>query len=402
MVETTQNEADTQSKPADLKRWTPEGIFELLEAKATGPGARFARLAHQIAITLGVGALILGSEPSVAARFDAVLSPIFWTIAVLFAIEYVLRLVFAPWAHWAHRGEHWWSRVHFATSFLGLIDFAATAPYIALALGMSAADARLFGALWLVKLTPYAEGLELVGRVLRSARGPLISLFVGFLMIMVLAGTLAYVLEGETQPEAFGSIPRALWWAIATLTTVGYGDAVPVTAAGRLLGGVVMICGIMVFALWAGILASTFADEMRRRTFLKTWDLVARVPYFSGLGAGIIADVTRLLRPWDVTAGTTVMRRGHPGDCMYFIASGEVSVKLNPQPLTLAEGAFFGEMALITGEPRSATAVAQTECQLLTLDLADFRELAGRHPDLTAAIDEEARRRRAAIAAAGR
>src|SRR5205814_10048000 len=82
------------------------------------------------------------------------------------------------------------------------------------------------------------------------------------------------------------------------------------------------------------------------------------------------------------------------GDCMYCIASGEVSVKLIPQPVTLKEGAFFGEIALVTGEPRSATAVAATECRLLTLDLADFRELAGRHSDLTTVIEEEATRRR--------
>jgi voltage-gated potassium channel len=399
MDESAQSEQQMSSAPGRrAMRWNPEGIFDLLDAKATGPGAKIARLAHQIGIGLGVAIMVLASEASVRARFGAAIDPIFWAIAVLFAIEYGLRLALAPWAHWAHRGEHWWSRVHFATSFLGLVDLAATCPLVALGAGMQPENAELFGALWLIKLTPYADGLELVGRVLRTARGPLLSLFLGFMMVMLLAGTLAHLFESEAQPESFGSIPRALWWAIATLTTVGYGDAVPVTVAGRLLGGVVMICGIGVFALWAGILATTFSDEMRRRAFLKTWDLVAHVPYFNGLGAGLIAEVARLLRAWEVTAGTTVMRRGQPGDCMYFIASGEVSVKLAPQPLTLEEGSFFGEIAIITGEPRSATAVAETDCQLLILDLADFRDLAGRHPDLTAAIDAEAKRRRMQIA----
>jgi voltage-gated potassium channel len=377
-----------------MRQVSLDGLFELLDAKATGPGARIARLTHQIGIGLGVAAMVLATDPATQSDFGRLIDPVFWTIAVLFALEYAVRLALAPWAHWAHRGESWHARVHFATSFLGVIDFAATWPLIALAVGMDAGPARLFGALWLIKLAPYADGLEIDGRVLRSARGPLLSLFLGFLMIMLLAGTLAYVFEGAAQPQTFGSIPLTLWWAITTLTTVGYGDAVPSTPLGRVLGGMVMLCGIGIFALWAGILATTFADEMRRRAFLKTWDLVARVPYFSGLGAGMIAEVARLLKAWDVPSGTTVMRRGQPGDCMYFIASGEVSVKLSPKPLTLGEGAFFGEIALITGEPRSATAVAETECQLLTLDLADFRDLAGRHPDLTAAIDEEASRRR--------
>ena len=376
-------------------RLSTAGLFTLLDTKATGPGSKMARLVHQIGIGIGVATMVLATDPATQSIFGLVIDPIFWIVACLFAAEYVLRLALAPWAHWAHRGDQWRARTHFATSFFGLVDLAGTLPLIALAAGMEPGAARLFGAFWLIKLAPYAEGLELVGRVLRTARGPLLSLFLGFLMVMVLAATLAYVLERESQPQAFGSIPLALWWAITTLTTVGYGDSVPVTVLGRLLAGAVMICGIAVFALWAGILATTFSDEMRRRAFLKTWDLVSRVPYFQGLGAGTIAEVARLLKVWDVAAGTTVMRRGLPGDCMYFIVSGEVSVQLSPHPLTLGDGAFFGEMALVTGEPRSATAVAMTDCQLLALDLADFRILAGQHPDLAGAIDDAAQRRRA-------
>lgn len=376
-------------------RLSAAGVFALLDTKASGPGGKTTRLVHQVGIGLGVATMVLETDPAIQSSFAYLIDPIFWTIACLFAAEYVLRLALAPWAHWAHRGEQWRARTHFATSFFGLVDLAGTVPLIALVAGMESGPARLFGAFWLIKLAPYAEGLELVGRVLRTARGPLLSLFLGFLMVMILAATLAYVLEGKSQPQTFGSIPLALWWAITTLTTVGYGDSVPVTPLGRLLAGAVMICGIAVFALWAGILATTFSDEMRRRAFLKTWDLVSRVPYFQGLGAGTIADVARLLKVWDVAPGTTVMRRGLPGDCMYFIVSGEVSVQLSPHPLTLGDGAFFGEMALVTGEPRSATAIATTECQLLALDLADFRTLAGHHPDLAGAIDEAAQRRRA-------
>jgi voltage-gated potassium channel len=224
----------------------------------------------------------------------------------------------------------------------------------------------------------------------------LFGLLLGFLMVLVLAATLGYVFEGRAQPDTFGTIPRALWWAVATLTTVGYGDEIPVTTLGRVLAGVVMLCGIGVCALWTAILVTGFGYEMRRSEFLRTWDLIARVPYFKGLGAGTIAEVAQLLRPSDFAAGTVIMRRGEPGDCMYFIVSGEISIELRPKPVVLGPGDFFGEMALVTGDPRSATAVTRSHCELLHLDLADFRHLEARHPEVAMLIAAEARRRKQA------
>ena len=179
------------------------------------------------------------------------------------------------------------------------------------------------------------------------------------------------------------------------MTTTGYGDAVPQSAAGRLLSGAVMVCGIGLFALWAGILASAFSQEVRRGEFLRAWDLVAAVPLFQSLGAATIAAVARLLRPVEYGARRTVIRRGQAGDCMFFIADGEVAVELpaGAPPLRLGPGAFFGEMALVTGEARNATVSTLRHTVLLRLDVADFRDLAGNHPDLLAAIENEAAER---------
>ncbi len=151
-----------------------------------------------------------------------------------------------------------------------------------------------------------------------------------------------------------------------------------------------MVSGILVFALWAGILATGYAEELRRREFLRTWDLVAKVPFFNNVGASVIADVARLLRARDYPARAAIMRRGEPGDCMYFIASGEVEVRLRPGAVRLGPGEFFGEIALLTGEPRNATVVAVQPCTLLTLDIVDFRQLLGRQPDLARVVSEEA------------
>jgi voltage-gated potassium channel len=155
----------------------------------------------------------------------------------------------------------------------------------------------------------------------------------------------------------------------------------------------VMISGLGVFGLWTGILATGFAAETRRDNFLKTWESVSRVPFFATLGPSAIADVTHMLRTIDLPPRTLVIRKGQPGDCMYFIASGEVEVDLPGKKVLLGEGAFFGEMALLGSNPRSANIATTTLSKLLVLDLVDFRLLMARHPDLVNAIDAEAQRR---------
>jgi voltage-gated potassium channel len=157
-----------------------------------------------------------------------------------------------------------------------------------------------------------------------------------------------------------------------------------------MLGGVVMVSGILVFALGAGILATGYAQEMRRQDFLRTWELVAHVPFFHDLGATLIAEVARLLRGRDYPAGAVIMRRGEPGDCMFFVADGEVAIQLQPHPLHLGVGEFFGELALLTGAPRNATVTAARPCTLLALDVVDFFELLARHPGLAQVIHDAA------------
>jgi voltage-gated potassium channel len=244
----------------------------------------------------------------------------------------------------------------------------------------------------------YSPGLASLERVISNARQALLSVLLGFGILLLCAASLAYLLERSTQPDVFGSIPAALWWAIVTMTTTGYGDVVPQTVLGRMLAGVVMISGIAVIALWAGILATGYFEETRRREFLRTWDLVAKVPFFHDVGAGVIADVAQLLRRRDYPAGAVIVRRGERGDCMYFLVSGEVEVRLRPESLYRGPGYFFGELALLTGDPRNATIVAMQHCTLLRLDIVDFRQLLGRQPELARIIHAEAEQRREAAA----
>jgi voltage-gated potassium channel len=159
-----------------------------------------------------------------------------------------------------------------------------------------------------------------------------------------------------------------------------------------------MVAGIGLFALWAGILASGFAHELRRRQFLESWDVVVRLPLFRNLGAPALAEIARLLKVQNCSRDATIVRQGQPGDSMFFIAEGEVEVRAGEARIRLRPGQFFGEMALISGAPRNATVVAVTPARLLRLDVVDFRELAARQPELLQVIEAENARRRAPTA----
>jgi voltage-gated potassium channel len=373
-------------------------VYETLDPTLLGAKSRVFRAVHHLLVIVGVLTVMLDTVPAISAAWSGVLVAVFNLALAFFTAEYLLRLYAAPEAPWGHADGEWRERLRWARSLHGIVDLLAVLPIVGLLLGLAPATARLFCVVWVLKLAPYSAGVSMLGRVMRQARAQLLSVLIAFVIILLSAATLQYLFERDAQPDAFGSIPAALWWTIVTLTTTGYGDAVPSTFLGRVLAGFVMICGIGIFALWAGILATSFADEIRRREFLRTWDLVARVPMFSHIGAATIGEMTRLLRPRDVADGTAIVRRGQPGDAMYFVVEGEVEIQIDP-PVRLGPGTFFGEIALITGAPRSATVTATRATTLLALDLADFRDLAARRPELTRVIDDEARRRLGAVPA---
>jgi voltage-gated potassium channel len=368
-----------------------ERLYRVLQPGSRDPVGEMWRGLHHTMVVAGIAIMLALTVADMRRDYGGLLVTAFYVVALFFAAEYGLRLFAAPVAPGAsHRGE-FRSRLAWAASIGGLFDLLGVLPgAITLA---DRHEASLFGFVWVFKLVRYSPGLTILERVIARARQTLLSVLLGFSIVLLAAGSLAYLLERHEQPKDFGSIPAALWWAVVTLTTTGYGDVTPHTVAGRMLAGAVMISGILVFALGAGILATGYAEEMRRQEFLRTWDLVARVPFFHNLGATLIAEVARLLRGRDYPAGTVVMRRGEPGDCMFFVVEGEVAIQLEPHALTLGAGDFFGELALLTGAPRNATVTSTRACTLLSLDIVDFFELLGRQPALAQVIHEEASRR---------
>jgi len=334
--------------------------------------------------------MVLATRPSISVSAHRILEGIVIAVWVYITAEFITRL-------WRWRSSTNQKRRVYLASSNGFIDLAAT---LALPIGWLVApdpkDVLLFAIVWSLRFARHGAGLALFGRVMRRSRVALLTIANLFLLIFLSTATLAYIFERGAQPEAFGSVPRAMWWAIVTLTTTGYGHVIPVTIWGRLLAGWVMVGGIVMFALQAGIIATAFAEELKRRHFLNTWDLVTAVSFFQDMGAAAIADIVRLLQPIHVAKGATIVRQGGPGNSMYFIVSGEVAVRLTPEPVVLGEGSFFGEMALLFDAPRSATVIATKPSVLLVLDIADFRVLAGRRPEIVEAIEAEGKRRREA------
>ncbi len=341
--------------------------------------------AAYLTVAAGVLAMVLLTiDPAYDIAYHWLIG-VLWACLAFFTFEWLVRIRHAVLSG---RG------LPYLVSGRGLLDAACVlAVPVGLLIGASQRTAWLLAVLWLIKVIPGVPGLRQLRRVLVLESGPLFSVLVIFLMVLFLGSVAVYFFERDVQPATFGNVPAALWWAVVTLTTTGYGDVVPITLFGRMVAAAVMICGLGVFGLWTGILATGFAAETRRDNFLKTWESVSKVPFFATLGPSAIADVTHMLRTIDLPARAMIIRKGQVGDCMYFIASGEVEVDLPGKKVRLGEGAFFGEMALLGNNLRSANITTTKLSKLLVLDLVDFRLLMARHPDLGETIDAEARRR---------
>ena len=350
--------------------------------------------ARAAAILTAVFLSVAASDPEIDMALGGIEEALLWIwVALLFAD--------IAWHAW-RAGRSGRGMFSYLLSTEGIIDIvSALAVPLAYAAGAREAGLWLFGAVWLIKLIPATPRLKRLWAVLQREAGTIAAVGVLFMILLFGSAAMLYGLERHDQPEAFGTIPRSLWWAINTVTGVGI-EAVPESAVGRVVAGVLMVIGLGVFGLFTGILASGFAAELRRAEFLGAWELVSRVPFLKALGSGAIADLAGSLRRLDVPENTVIVRRGQKGECMYFVAEGEVEVQVPGGPVTLEEGSFFGELALLEGGDgtRSATVRCTRPATLLVLDVADFRALLGKHPALAATVEEEAARRRVARPAA--
>ena len=214
-------------------------------------------------ITINVIAVVLESVPAIEARHHTLFYVIEVISVLVFTVEYLARLwVCVEDADLANKR---WPRLRYMVSPMALIDLIAILPsYLGLFVRMDLRVLRVLRLLRILKLTRYSVAISMLLDVLRAEAHAFIAAISILLVLLTLAASGAYLAEHGVQPEAFGSIPEAMWWAVATLTTVGYGDVVPITPAGRLFGALVAVIGIGMAALPAGILASGMAERLRR------------------------------------------------------------------------------------------------------------------------------------------
>lgn len=218
-----------------------------------------------VLICLNVVAVILGTIEAVAQRIGPALAAFEVFSVVVFTIEYVLRL----WSCTADpRFRHpFLGRVRYALTPMALVDLAAILPfYLPVRADLRFARVlRLMRIFRVLKLARYVRAMELFADVARTKREELVLTTAVLALLLVMAASLIYFAENEAQPEVFSSIPASAWWAVTTLTTVGYGDTYPITPFGRVLGAVVAILGIGLFALPTAILGAGFVQAIEQR-----------------------------------------------------------------------------------------------------------------------------------------
>lgn len=370
-------------------------VFDLLDGSDRHNAAgRAINLFLILLILANVSAVVLESVADIGARYSEAFRDFEVISVIIFTVEYVLRLWSCTEDGHRRYTADFRGRLRYALTPMAIIDFLAIAPfYVSMLFVVDLRFLRVFRLLRLLKITRYAPAIEMLGRVLYNERRSLLSALLFMLVLLVFASSLMHVIEQSAQPEAFGNIPDAMWWAVVTLTTVGYGDVSPITPFGKLLGAVVTILGVGTFALPAGILASGFAQEMSKHNFLINWNIVARVPLFATLEARQIAEISALLQPRNAVPQEVIALKGEIGDAMYFIVSGRVDVELEGGMIELKGGDFFGEISLIEHGPRTATVIAKTSCQLLALRVGDFHELMENNPDILEDVKTTARER---------
>jgi voltage-gated potassium channel len=216
-------------------------------------------------ITLNIVALILESVEGIRVVWPGLFSAFECVSVIIFTVEYLMRL----WVcvEMPRYQETVIGRLRFAGTPLAIVDLFAVLPFY---LPIGGLDLRFLRAVRMMrifrvaKLGRYSQSLRLLLRVLTVKKEQLISAVLILLLLLIIAASTMYFAEKTVQPESFSSIPAAMWWAVATLTTVGYGDVYPITPLGKLMAAVLAVLGIGMFALPTGILGAGFVEEIEK------------------------------------------------------------------------------------------------------------------------------------------
>ncbi|RRS10551.1 ion transporter [Pseudoalteromonas sp. J010] len=239
--------------------------------EATGKYRKVGRAVDIFLITLiltNVVAIVLESERDLAKAYHYYFLTLELVSVAIFAVEYLLRL----WCcvdklDYRHLDlPNWKKRLKYLVSPLAVIDLIAILPTILMAfIAFDLRFLRVIRLLRIFKLTRYSRAMQLLLAAFKEESSSLLAAFFIMSVVLIMASCGIYLIEHDVQPDKFGSIPKSMWWAMATLTTVGYGDVVPITPLGQFFGGVITLLSMGMVAIPTGLLASSFADQMRKR-----------------------------------------------------------------------------------------------------------------------------------------
>ena len=243
-------------------------VFEIISKAEDGDRAsQVFDVSIIVLILLSVASIVLESFQSLATNYAGVFSGFEVFSVAVFTLEYLLRIWTADLLY--PEAKH--PRFKYIFSFMALIDLLAILPFY---LPFVAADLRFLRLLRLFRLTRllrlfklgrYVESLQVIGSVIRSSASQLIASIGACFLIVLIAAIMMYGVESTAQPDKFPNIAEALWWAVCTLTTVGYGDVYPITVGGKLLASVISITGIGIVAIPTGIISAGFTEAMQAR-----------------------------------------------------------------------------------------------------------------------------------------
>jgi voltage-gated potassium channel len=228
---------------------------------------RLVAIFLMILIVLNSAAVVLETVEELDAQYGSIFNSLEIVSVTIFTVEYLLRLWIAPLN--PKYSKPFWGRIKYAFSLMALVDLLAILPtFLPMVFPLDLRIVRflrIFRLFRLFKMSRYVESLNTLDDVVRSRKEQLGVTFIMILILLLISSSLMYLVENAAQPDKFPHIPAAMWWGVATLTTVGYGDVFPITPLGKLLSSFIAFLGIGMFALPTGILASGFAEEINKR-----------------------------------------------------------------------------------------------------------------------------------------
>lgn len=219
-----------------------------------------------VVIILAVTSAALSTEPQITGEWHHILLVSELVFGAIFLLEYAARIYAA--AEQPGPGSDWQKRWRFIRSPLAIIDLIVVVSTLVPFLTADAAmlrTVRLLRVVAVMKFGRFSRAIRELAGAIADRMDDLIIVAALGTVILLFSSTAMYMIEGHVQPDKFGSIPRSMWWAVITLTTVGYGDVTPVTSAGKVVGAIVAISGVVLVAMPTGIIAAAFSDAMQRR-----------------------------------------------------------------------------------------------------------------------------------------